>query len=307
MKKAYVSFLPDWAELKKKLPFGSRWPMPLLAGLASVTSLVRGPELPVLDENQEAQERPLWMMSPWPETEGSRLEAARLRRMTLSGLAKHRVQKAVLSGPLLKAGGGLEVWRAETGNKPEACGRISDGMLYNISGVMICLLKEPPRRTLLIGSGPVLTEMAGMLARHGKSLTVCGRPSHWTALELLRAELIYELGTVMELTPRPGIEDYKQAELLLVTDAMDGTAFLEQGLAVMNPGSRIWDLTPEGAIARRQYPHLNIRRLARAARAPDFYQPACMLECLLPEFESLNAAMEAANRFHFYFPGKPPV
>ncbi|MDR1205408.1 MAG: hypothetical protein LBL26_07995, partial [Peptococcaceae bacterium] len=299
MKKAYVSFLPDWAELKKKLPLGERWPMPLLVGLASMTSLVKGPELPVLgdvsavvsgtapeavSEDQE-RERPLWMMSPWPEAEGSRLEAARLRRMTLSGLARHRVREAVLSEPLLKAGGGLEAWRADMAKHVDnmdtataeseagAGGRISDGRIWNLAAAVGCLLKEPPRRILLTGSGPVLTEMAGILAPRAKLLTVCGHSARWTALELLRAKLIYDLGIVIELARRPGIEDYRQAELLLVVDGAEGAAFLGQGMAAMTPGALVWDLTPDGALAakaRLRHPRLNVRRLVWASRDPDF-------------------------------------
>jgi hypothetical protein len=334
--------LPDWAELKKKLPLGERWPMPLLVGLASVTSLVRGPELPVLgdapaaapetetktetetaeaapaavsEEQDPEQERPLWMMSPWPEAEGSRLEAARLRRMTLSGLARHRVREAVLSEPLVKAGGGLEVWQADmakhvdnmdvaAASEAGAGGRISDGRIWNLAAAVGCVLKEPPRRILLVGSGPVLTEIAGILAGHAELLTVCGHSACWTALELLRAKLIYDLGTVVELARRPGIADYRQAELLLVVDGMDGAAFLGQGLAAMGPGSTVWDLTPDGALAakaRRQYPRLNVRRIVWASRGSDFHQPAYRLGCWLPESASLGGTLEELkiNGFDF--------
>jgi hypothetical protein len=332
MKKAYVSFLPDWAELKKKLPLGERWPMPLLVGLASVTSLVRGPELPALGDVPavvpetetietaleaalEDQARPLWMMSPWPEAEGSRLEAARLRRMTLSGLARHRIREAVLSEPLVKAGGGLEVWQADMAKYVDnmdaaaasgsgAGGRISDGRIWNLAAAVGCLLKEPPRRILLIGSDPVLTEMAGILAGYAELLTVCGHSARWTELELLRAKLVYDLGIVIELARRPGIADYRQAELLLVIDDMEGAAFVGQGLAAMSPGALVWDLTPDGALAaqvRRQYPRLNVRRLVWASRGPDFHQPAYRLGCWLPESATLGETLGELKIKEFNF------
>jgi hypothetical protein len=295
MEKVYVSFSPDWAYFRKKLPWGPRWPKTWLAGLASLTALIRGPALPALGEETRASF--MWLMSPWPAAEGLRLDSAWLRHTILKGLARRQIGAAVLSGPLLKAGGGLDAWR----NNAKTPGYMGDGSEWDVLGAVLCLLNEPPCRVMLAGSGDRMAEAAALLALHAKCLTVCAPHPDRMALEWLRDRLMYESGTVIQLTQQPMVRDYKQTDLLLVTDSAPA---LEHGLPAMSPGSLLWDLTADGrlfSLARIHHPHLKARHRVFVQWAPHVLRPAGMLGCVLPDFENLRAGMEAVKPLSLIF------
>jgi hypothetical protein len=295
MKNAYVSFLPRWAELRKQLPLGKLWPEAVLRGMAGFIPLPRGPALDFLEGGKDP---PFWVMSPWPLKQGLAQEAALIRRIILKGLLRHQVQKAVLSGPLLKAGGGLKAWKQED---KKGFVRIEDGCDWDIGGAAAYLLTQPPAQVLLAGTGAGFVEMAAALAPWAAFLTLWSPQGDWTALEWLRAKGIHESGTVLQLVRRPTAQDCKRADWLLIVDP----GFpVSQVMAAMLPGGKVWDLTAEGALSpglSAAFPRLEIHRHIRARSPAGFSLPARVLGCQTRSLKQVQAA-----GWGFFPAGSPP-